>query len=451
MTAARPVSTVIVIGGGIAGLLAAVAVGPLVDRVLIVDRDRLPAGPAARAGVPHGPQAHVLLASGREAMEDLLPGLTDGLVGGGAEYSGDLGHTGRFWIGGGLFTDCTLGVQGLGVSRAAIESAIRDRVRDSPGIDIRELTEVVGLLADGDSDRVDGVRLRSRADRLVTESLAADLVIDATGRSGRDADWFGEHGWSWPTEDRIEVGLRYSTTHVDRRPGDLGGRSFTVCAATPSRPRGGAAAAQEDGSWVIVLYGYTDDQPPSDDAGYRAFAQTLVSPDVAELLVGRDLLEPPRPFRFAACRRRRFERVRALPAGYVAIGDAICSVDPAFGQGMSLAALEAVALRGELARGATGLGRRFHRRAARIVDRAWDAVLISDLQLAGVHGQRSAADALLARYVNRIQGAARHDPAVAAAFLRVTNLVAAPPSLLAPGLVLRALRRREPAPVSSRP
>jgi 2-polyprenyl-6-methoxyphenol hydroxylase-like FAD-dependent oxidoreductase len=320
-------------------------------------------------------------------------------------------------------------------------------VRALPNVLVRDGVDMLGLTAAADRRGVSGVRLLGRQDGAAAESLAADLVVDATGRSGRAAGWWTEHGWPPPVEDAVQIDLRYATVRLTARPGDLDGRLVAISGATPAVPRGGAAIRQEDGSWLVSLFGYAGQAPPVDEDGFRAYAGTLVSPDFATLLAGRTLLDRPHAFRFPACRRRRFERLTEPPAGFVAVGDAICSVDPAFGQGMSVAALAAVALGEEYGRDRPDPAR-YHRRAAAIADRAWDVVVGADLQLPGVRGDRPAGHGAIAAYVRRVQRAARHDAVVAAAFMRVVNLLAPPSSLLTPPIAGRVLRPRRSAPAA---
>lgn len=443
---------VVVAGGSIAGLLAAAALAPLARQVVVVDRDPLTDDPGrdgqTRPGTPQALQVHGLLASGRLAIEELLPGFTSELVDAGAVSRGDIGTNGRWWIGGGLVADAVVGASGIAASRQLIEATILRRVRALPRVALRDRTDVVGLTADDERQRVTGVHLRDRrSDAQAVVSLAADLVIDATGRSSRGAGWLTDHGWPEPPSERVRVGVRYATTHVERREGDLGGRHVLVSAATPHVPRVGVAIAQEDGTWVVGVCGYSEVQPPVDPEGFRRYAAGVVAPDLAELLADRPLLHPVRTYRFPDCRRRRVDRV-PLPLGFVPIGDAIASFDPTFGQGMSVAALEAVLTRRHAAAGPGSLQKRYPREAIGIVDRAWTIVVGADLQLPGVEGTPPPGHRLMSRYVSRVQRAAQHDPVVARALMRVTNLLDPPTALMRPAIMARAmplrLSRRSP-------
>ncbi|MCB0908860.1 MAG: hypothetical protein KDB63_17275 [Nocardioidaceae bacterium] len=436
---------VVVAGGSIAGLLAAAALAPVAREVVVLDRDPLPdpapgtppGGP--RPGTPQAGQVHGLLASGRLAIQELLPGFTEELVSAGAVCRGDIGTTGRWWIGGGLLADGAVGAAGIAVSRRLVEETIRRRVRALPRVEIRDHVEVVGLVNDPAGDRVTGLRVRDRRGGGATVELGADLVVDATGRPSRGSRWLAELGRDEPPLERVRVGIRYATTHVARREGDLGGRYVSVSAATPEVPRVGVAIAQEDDTWVVAVCGYTEDPPPVDPDGFRQYASGVVAPDLAELLADRELLHPVLTYRFPDCRRRRFDRVR-LPLGFVPIGDTIASFDPTFGQGMSVAALEALLLGREAGTGMVALRERYPRAAMAIADRAWTVVTGADLLIPGVEGTPPPGHRLVSRYVARVQRTARHDSVVAAALMRVTNLLDAPTALMRPAILGRVVR-----------
>lgn len=292
------------------------------------------------------------------------------------------------------------------------------------------------------------------------EVLGADLVVDATGRPGRAARWFAEHGWLEPPEERIVVGIRYTTVHVPHHEGDLDDSRAVISSATPTVPRSAAALRQEDGTWIVSVSGYLEQAPPTDPAAMRAFARGVVAPEIAELLE-REPLHAPLSARFPHSVRRRIERVR-LPRGYAVIGDAICSFNPVFGQGMSVAAMQAVALGEVLGHADGGPGGRivnagglaaaidrYHHAAVERVDRAWTPVSGNDLQIPGVVGPPPSTPAAVAAYVRRVQRVAEHDPVVARALLRVTALLDPPQALFRPAVVAHvvagARRRRSRA------
>jgi 2-polyprenyl-6-methoxyphenol hydroxylase-like FAD-dependent oxidoreductase len=180
--------------------------------------------------------------------------------------------------------------------------------------------------------------------------------------------------------------------------------------------------------------------PPRDLAGFRQFLTRLPVADLAGLIAGREPLEGPRDHHFRHSMRRHYERLARFPEGLVVTGDAVSSFNPVYGQGMTVAAVEALLLRRHLAEGAAGSARRFHRAAARVVDAPWAIAAGADLRLPAVPGPRSLRVRAVNGYLARVQAAAATDGDVGAAFLRVANLLDPPPALLRPAVVARVLR-----------
>jgi 2-polyprenyl-6-methoxyphenol hydroxylase-like FAD-dependent oxidoreductase len=429
----------VVLGGSMAGLLAARVLAERYEQVTIVERDALPEGAGHRPGVPQARHTHGMLACGARIIERLLPGITSELLPPEAPPDADALRSGR-WFNNGVFAAQTdSGLEGFGVTRPLLESVVRRRVRELPNVAVIDGNAAQGLVAEG--ERVVGVRIRPRRGGPEAQ-LAADFVVDATGRASRAPTWLAELGYAPPDEDTVEVGLGYATRFYRRSPDDLDGDFIVNVAAVPPNRRMGIALAVEDERWIVTLAGLLGDHPPLDDAGFLAFAAGLPTRVIHELIEGMEPLTDPVRTRFPAHRRVRYERLERLPDGFVVLGDAVASFNPVYGQGMSVAAQEAQLL-GELlaARRLKGLPRRFYRAAAKTIDVPWDIAVGNDLRFPEVQGPRGPRVRLVNRYVGRLQRVAAHDPAVARAFFEVGNLVAPPTSLLRPAIAARVLAR----------
>jgi len=427
-------NTAIVIGGSIAGLLSARVLADHFARVVILERDNLSDGTGTRKGIPHAQHAHALLPGGLQAIEELLPGLAQQLLTAGAVRGNS-----RFFCGGGYHARPSGGQGGLFVSRPLLEARIRARVVALPNVTLRDRVDVQGLTASADRSRVTGVGVVDRSASGTSDVLPADLVVDCSGRGSRTLAWLEALGYPAPNVERVEVDMGYATRIYRRAPDHLGGDVMVNIAPMAANPRACGMLAQEGDRWIVTLAGYFGDYPPTDEHGYLDFARKLPVPDVYDLIRTAEPLSEPIAYRFRANQWRHFERLDRLPTGYLVLGDALASFTPIYGQGMSVAALETQALSGCLTAGSERLAARFFAEASRIVGVAWGITVGNDKRLSH-QPARTMPARLLGWYMDRLQIAARHDPAVAVAFMKVCGFLAPPPSLLLPAIAIRVLR-----------
>jgi len=439
----------VVIGGSMAGLVAARALAAAYAEVMVIDRDRLPEAPEHRRGVPQAHHAHALLARGQQEFEELFPGVTAALAARGAP-TGDMLRDAILHFGGHRLPRATSGIVLVSASRILLEDEVRRRVRALPGVTFAPPSDVAGLTTTPGGERVTGVRVLPRTAGSAAEVLHAHLVVDATGRGSRAPAWLDALGFARPDEDRLPIDLHYTSRRYRLGAGALGGSLATVQAPTPANPRAGVLARLEEDQWLITLAGVLGDRPPTDPDGFLAFARSLPFPDIFEAIRDSEPLDDPRSFGFPASVRRRYERLARLPEGFLPLGDSLCSFNPVYGQGMTVAALQARVLLRHVRRARPFRTRRILRDFARVLDAPWKMARGADLSLPGVPGPRPWPQRVMARYIARLHSAAVHDERVATAFLRVSGMLDEPPALLRPGVALRVLRAGR-VPVRARP
>ena len=387
--------------------------------------------------------------AGREILDDLFPGFTASLTASDAVRCDVLGGA-RWQLSGHQLRQADIGLPGLLASRPFLEGHVRAMVQKLPGVRFLEDCPVDGLTVTADKRTVTGVQVRGPRGGPPAQ-VAARLVVDATGRGSRTPVWLGELGYQRPAQERVEIGLGYATRTYRLRPGAMNGDQMILTAATPANPRSGVLAATEGGRHMLTIAGICGDYPPTDPPGFGDFVAGLPSADIAAAIAGADPLDDPVPFRFPASVRHRYERLTGFPGGLLVIGDAVCSFNPIYGQGMTVAAAEAMTLRGLLARHAVPDARRYFRAIAAAIDVAWDIAVGADLAFPQVPGKRSAKVRLVNAYMPRLHAAAAHDQALAASLVRVIGLKDRPEGLLRPDRVLRVLCAnlagiRRPAP-----
>lgn len=440
----------VVLGGSIAGLLAARVLADHAGQVVVVERDDLPDSPRTRRGVPQGRQLHGLLARGLDEMEALFPGLTDELVASGAEAA-DPGVDLHWYVDGRRKPAAPVGV-GVACSRPFLEWHLRRRLLARPTVSIlRGRAEGLTVTA----GRVDGVEVADADDAGDTGRVASDLVVDCTGGATRLGSWLAAAGYEAPPERRITVDLGYATRFYRRGPDDRLDGALGILSLTQDvgRARGGGAFAIEGGRWMVTVGGYHDDRPTADPAEFTARVASEPVAALGRLVTDGEPLGDVATHRFPASVRRDFHRLARLPGGVVAAGDAVARFNPIYGQGMTSAALHAATLGRYLASGADPHepAARYFRDLRRAVDSVWRVSANEDFRLPHVTGDRPAGLWFAHRVSSIYTRATLRDAAMHRLFLLVLNFQAGPETLMRPDNLARAwlASRREvpPAPV----
>ncbi|WP_152042508.1 FAD-dependent monooxygenase [Salinigranum salinum] len=424
----------VVVGAGVAGLLAARVLADAFAAVTVIDRDRLPETPIARRGVPQGRHPHAMLESGRATIEDLLPGYGADVVAAGGvvtDYASDV----QFYGQGRYLAAGPASLETVSATRPLFEHVLRRHVSALDAVEIRSNCQWTDYRLDDTATAVEGVTVREDGDR---EALPAELVVDASGRTSRTPAWLAKHGYPTPRVDEVRIDMAYSTTFVERPPDDH--RTYLVPPSSP-RYRGGMAAPVESGRWILNLQGVHGETPPTDDEAFSEYAASLPVPEIRRLLADYPwATEEIVAYPFPSSRRHHYEALDRFPDGLLVVGDALASFNPVYAQGMSVTALEALVLHHALAAGQEDLASRFFDRTAAVVDTAWSLATGADFGFAETRGPRPRGTTVVNWYLSRLLRQAHTDGTLTDAFVRVLMMERPPTALFRPGVVWRVLK-----------
>ncbi|OBI18086.1 2-polyprenyl-6-methoxyphenol hydroxylase-like oxidoreductase [Mycobacterium sp. E2327] len=437
-------SNAVVLGASMAGLLTARSLADFFDTVTVVERDPLPDDHAGRRGVPQGRHLHALLPRGAQVIEEFFPGVLDELVLDGAQYfdGRDLSRL-HYNVGGHLLAQSgsATSFTAYCATRPFVEGHVRRRVREIPNVVVLDEHNIVGLTATPDRRRVTGARVVSRRTGECAV-LKADLVVDATGRAAHTPGWLEGLGYDRPSEDRVVVHLTYASQRL-RMAADTPHELGFLVGIVPGTPRGVGLLHCENDTWIFTVIGIAGHEPEGGDlAAMCDFVADCAPGHLLDAVRRAEPIGEPVRHKMPCSQWRRYDKLRRFPEGLLVTGDAVCSFNPVYGQGMTVAALEALALHDCLSSGTDDLARRFFRAAAVPIRQAWQLSTNPDLALPEIEGTAPLSARLLNGYLDRVLKAAETDVAVVDQFVRVTSLVDPATKLLRPGMIWRAVRAR---------
>ncbi|NUO44217.1 MAG: FAD-dependent oxidoreductase [Streptomyces sp.] len=443
--APSPVRTAVVLGGSHTGMLAAAALTGLAERVVVVERDELPAGPAPRKGLPQARHAHMLWSGGVHALEELLPGVTGELRAAGARrapVTTDMVVLSAH----GWFRRWPESHHVILAGRDLLDATLRTRVLASPHVELLDGTEVLGLV--GDAEAVTGVRVRERDGR--ERTIDAGLVVDASGRGSGAPGWLTGLGLPAPEQREVDSGLAYAS-RLYLAPEQARDGFPVVNVQSDARAdgpgRAGFLLPIENGRWIVTLNGTRGGEPTSANASGDDFVrfarESLRHPLIGQLLERAEPLSEVAFTRTTVNRRYFYERMRAWPDNFTVLGDALAAYNPVYGHGLAVGAQSAVILRDVVRRygwGAPGVSRRVQKAVARPVGAAWDLATGQDVFYPGAtESGPTGRDRLVAAYVDRLMYAATGNGRIARRVTDVTSLERRAEVLLAPTVLLGAL------------
>ncbi len=438
----------VVIGASMAGLLAARVLSEHFEQVTIIERDRLSEQVEPRKGVPQGQHVHILLMKGETILRELFPALYETFAQDGAV---PLTSADVQWYDFGVWkAPSPDSIKAYCGSRPFLEQYVRRFLAARANVRFIDGCEVNRLYANEDHTRVMGVSLVHHSPERQEEDLAADLVVDASGRGSRAPQWLMSLGYDRVEETSVKVDVGYAT-RIYRRPSDLplDWKLLIIFPTPPHEKRSGLVFPIEDDCWMVSLAGRLRDYPPADEAGFLEYARSLPDPSLYEAIKEAEPVTPIVTYKYAVNRWRHYERIARLPEGFVILGDAVCSFNPVYGQGMSVAALEAkvldVCLRDQQRQGTrndlAGFPQQFQQAIVKVVKVPWMLATGEDFRYPETEGKRPLGMNLLHWYTRRVNELTGSNPMVAGLFYQVLHLLKPPTVLFSPRVVWAVLSK----------
>lgn len=441
----------IIIGGSLAGLFASRVLAKHFDRVSIIERDFFPEKPAPRPGIPQSRHLHILLNGGKIILEQLFPEWENELIAAGAPRLNPKSI--RWFSPAGWAPQSSPDLNDLIMfSRDLLDWQIRRRLTENMNVHFLEGGTVTGLLANASRTEVAGVsvcfRDRHNPANIHEENLYADLVVDAGGKVSKTPQWLKSLGYEPPQETVINAFVGYAS-RIYKCSGKLSDTApVFVSTAPPFRTRGGAIFPIEGNRWLVLLIGGDRDYPPADEAGFLEFARSLPTPTIYDAIKDTEAITPIYSYRGTENRLRHYDRLRCYPENLIIIGHAVCAFNPIYGQGMTVAALDAQMLdesfqkqrdrypEGDL----TGFARQFQQKLAKLHTIPWTFAISQDSRYPGSEGAKlNLATRLTIDYMDLVLKVLVGDAKVCQAFLEVLHMIESPAILFHPSIALKAI------------
>jgi 2-polyprenyl-6-methoxyphenol hydroxylase-like FAD-dependent oxidoreductase len=434
----------VVIGGSVAGLLTAGVLANHFEVVTVIERDDYPDTPDFRKGVPQGRHAHGLSTRGFQAMKAILPGLHQRLLAHGALLDRDAGQTMRAFQYGAFSPTCDSGVMVGMASRALLDWAIRQELAAFSNIGFLTNHIALGLEMDTAKAKVVGIRVQPKRDDTDVHTVPANLVVDTSGRGSQLPKWLESHGYPRPDESDVRVNVGYATRIFQRSiPDDKNPPIYFINSTPPQGKRLAAIFPMEGQKWMVTLAGSCGDYPPTDEAGYRAFARTLPVPNASEIIENETPEGEIVQYRFPSNYRRHYEKLPRFPQGLMVLGDTISSFNPIYGQGMTISAIEAESLKTLLSQPGTTIETlfpTFMKRILPLINDAWGLATGEDFRHPEVEGKRPPGTKVMHRFLEAVARTGHKDTVVYTTFLKIVNMQEPPSVLFSPSILWRVAK-----------
>ena len=423
----------IVIGGSIAGLLTARVLSDYFKEVILIEKDNCMDDGQVRFGTPQANHIHVLLAKGREILQDFFPELEGDLIKKGAikiDFLNDI----RYRLPSGWAPKFNSGIITFTCTRTLLENTIRHQIQNISKIKIEQGKQIISFVLEESNKII----LKTKEGK----EIHGDLIVDCTGRNTKTPSWLEDIGFTKPRVTKIDSFVRYSTRRYIPPKKGRKWKMLVILNKPITNPRIGGIYPIEDGKWLVGLYSIGKNYPPTDEKGFLEFAQHLESRELYDAL--KDAVPDSEIYGYTVqgSRKYHYEEMKQWPDNFSVLGDAVSIFNPYYGQGMTSAALGAKALDDMLKNNKmeNDFTRKFQKKLSTTVSLPWILGTSEDLRWPTTVGKRpNTITRMVQNHAQKVLLLSPKSTLAAKSFQQMMHMIRSPAIIFHPVILLQLI------------
>ncbi len=428
-----------VVGGSMAGLIAARVLSNHFEKVTIIEKDIVNNEPETRKGQSQTKHIHLLLVQAMNTLSHYFPDLKEELLANGA-LELDVGNDYNWYSYGGIKKKGKTGITALTMSRPLLEYHVKKGVVSMGNIVIQDNTKVKEIHIKNNVVRALSIEKEGKR-----EELKTDFIVDASGRGSKSFKWLKQHGYEIPQESKIKIDITYVTVLFKRKKVALG-QKLEVISYSPEAPKeklGVVMMPIEDDRWVLTLIGMRGAIPPQNDQELIMFLKKLPIKGIYDIVSETDRLTEFMVYKYPNSVRRHYEKLKNFPGSYIVLGDTISSFNPMYAQGMASSIFQAKILDEVLGQITSNdhIFKPYISKVTKIIEALWTAGAYEDFKYPETEGKKPIAANLVNNYMKTLQKAANNDAELFKEILEVAGFLKPGMKLFRPKILWKVFRK----------
>ncbi|MDH3658324.1 MAG: FAD-dependent monooxygenase [Nitrosopumilus sp.] len=423
----------IVIGGSIAGLLAARVLSDYFKEVILIEKDSCMENGKVRIGTPQANHIHILLVKGREILQDFFPELERDLIKKGANKIDFLNDI-RYRLPSGWAPKFNSGIITFTCTRTLLENTIRHQIQKISKIKIEKGKHITSFVL----EKSNKISLKTKEN----EEIHGDLIVDCTGRNTKTPSWLEDIGFPKPRETKIDSFVRYSTRRYIPTKKNRKWKMLVILNKPITNPRIGGIYPIEEGKWLVGLYSIGKNYPPTDEKGFLEFTKHLESRELYDALKDAVPDSEIYGYQVQGSRKYHYEEMPQWPENFIVLGDAVSIFNPYYGQGITSAALGAEALDDMLKNNKmkNDFTRKFQKRLATAVSLPWILGTSEDLRWPTTVGKRpNTITRMVQNHAQKVLLLSPKSTLAAKSFQQMMHMIKSPAIIFHPVILLQLI------------